>query len=341
MTSVGNVLGSPSFLVHSVIIDPTSGTNPVSTAAYYTLGSNAWELGAGRKPGADHMDDVQAAILFHRHLGSLYASRQPYDNPSNPVKTLPDSLYLTGKPAFFGALPWPWVDPGGAVKVHTLPAKDRYEAGVPVPYLRVASISPVAGSTEGGTTVTSRGSQFEAGTTVSVGGVEATGVVVAKPTSLTAVTGARATGLADVTVVLPGPRSAILSQGFFYAPPPTPTSFYTLVPCRLVDTRAGEAPALGASERRVWTVTNKCFVPATARALALNVTVATPAAAGHVRLAPGNCLTDSSAINFNLGQTRANNAMVMLATDATGTLAATNRSSGPVHLVLDVSGYFQ
>jgi hypothetical protein len=31
----------------------------------------------------------------------------------------------------------------------------------------------------------------------------------------------------------------------------------------------------------------------------------------------------------------------MLATDDTGRMAATNGSSGTVHLVLDVSGYFQ
>ena len=41
--------------------------------------------------------------------------------------TLPDSLYLTAKPAFFGDLPWPWVDPLGSTKLHTLPAKRRYE----------------------------------------------------------------------------------------------------------------------------------------------------------------------------------------------------------------------
>jgi len=176
---------------------------------------------------------------------------------------------------------------------------------------------------------------------VTIGGVEATGIAVAKPTSLTAVTGAHATGLADVTVTNSGPRSATLAQGFFYVPPPTPADYYTLTPCRLVDTRAVQAPALAASERRVWTVTSRCGVPATAKAVALNVTVTGPAASGHIRLAPGNGLTESSAINFSPGQTRANNATVMLATDDTGGVAATNRSTGPVHLILDVSGYFQ
>ena len=56
---------------------------------------------------------------------------------------------------------------------------------------------------------------------------------------------------------------------------------------------------------------------------------------------PGNGLTESSAINFSPGQTRANNAVVMLATDDTGGLAATNGSNGTVHIILDVSGYFQ
>jgi hypothetical protein len=44
---------------------------------------------------------------------------------------LPDSLYLHRKPAFFGTLVWPWVDALGATKVHTLPAKARYDAGTP------------------------------------------------------------------------------------------------------------------------------------------------------------------------------------------------------------------
>lgn len=207
---------------------------------------------------------------------------------------------------------------------------------------QVTSISPVSGPIAGGTTVTITGTGFVAGSTVAIGGVAATGVVVAGSTSLTAVTGAHATGLADVTVTIPGPRSATLAQGFFYAPPPTPADYYTLTPCRLVDTRLAQAPALAASERRVWTLTGgSCGVPATATAVAVNVTVTGATAQGHIRLAPGNGLTDTSSLNFSPGQTRANNAVIMLATDATGGVAATNRSAGTVHLILDVAGYFE
>ena len=208
--------------------------------------------------------------------------------------------------------------------------------------LQVASISPVSGPVAGGTTVTIRGSGFVAGATVAIGGVAATGVVVGGSTSLTAVTGAHATGLADVTVTIPGPRSATLAQGFFYATDAAPADFYTLAPCRVVDTRGGQAPALAASERRVFTVTEgTCGVPATATAVSVNVTVTGAVAPGNVRLAPGNGLTESSALNFVAGVTRANSALVRLATDGTGGVSATNRSSGPVHVILDVSGYFE
>jgi len=208
--------------------------------------------------------------------------------------------------------------------------------------LQITSVSPVSGPIAGGTTVTVRGYGFVAGATVTVGGVAATGVVVAGSTSLTAVTGAHATGLADLTVSIPGPRSATFAQGFFFAPPPSPANYYTLTPCRLVDTRGSQAPALAPSERRVFAITGvACGVPATAKAVAVNVTVTGAAAPGHIRMAPGNGLSDSSAINFSPGQTRANNGVVLLATDGTGGVSATNRSAGAAHLILDVSGYFE
>jgi len=49
--------------------------------------------------------------------------------PAN--STLPSSMYLSGKPAFFGTMVWPWVEPLGATKLYALPAKARYDAGTP------------------------------------------------------------------------------------------------------------------------------------------------------------------------------------------------------------------
>jgi hypothetical protein len=45
-------------------------------------------------------------------------------------QTLPDSLYLPSKPAFFGNSIWPWVDPTGTAKTYTLPAKARFDLEV-------------------------------------------------------------------------------------------------------------------------------------------------------------------------------------------------------------------
>jgi hypothetical protein len=45
-------------------------------------------------------------------------------------QTIPNSLYLTSAPAFFGNNPWPWVDPSTGT-TYTLPAKARFDAGTP------------------------------------------------------------------------------------------------------------------------------------------------------------------------------------------------------------------
>jgi hypothetical protein len=47
------------------------------------------------------------------------------------AQALPNSMYLSGKPAFFGSYTWPWVDGPGPTKLFTLPARARYDAGTP------------------------------------------------------------------------------------------------------------------------------------------------------------------------------------------------------------------
>ena len=325
---VGNVLGTAGRMTGWVYEEALLGCTAI------------WRLGYDPIHWEQDTDPMVLSTVL-RDGNFDYVTNSVVWDPANADHNLPSSLYLTSKPTFFGSLPWPWVDPTGATKLYTLPAKARFDAGIPIPRVQVTSVTPVSGPIGGGTTVSIRGSGFMSGAEVNFGGVAATGVVVTGPATLTAVTVPHATGLADVTVTIPGPHSATLAQAFFYAPTPTPLDYFTLTPCRLVDTRSSEAPALGAFERRVWTVAGRCGVPLTAKALVLNVTVVGPTAPGHIRLAPGNGLTETSAINFSPGQTRANNAIAMLSTDDTGTLAATNRSTGTVHLILDVSGYFQ
>jgi hypothetical protein len=121
-----------------------------------------------------------------------------------------------------------------------------------------------------------------------------------------------------------------------------PVSFYTVAPCRAYDSRS---PAW-ASPLRAGTYTQlalggRCGIPATAKAVSLNVTVVSPSAGGHLRLYPsGTPRPATSSLNFASGQTRANNAVVSLGVDG-AMVVYVGQPSGTVHVVLDVNGYFQ
>ncbi len=111
-------------------------------------------------------------------------------------------------------------------------------------------------------------------------------------------------------------------------------------PARLLDTRSGDgAPrqAVAAGQSLVLQVRGRSGVPARASAVALNVTVVSPQAAGFVSVAP-QATTASSNLNFVRGQVSPNLVLTDLAPD--GTVTLTNGSSAPLHLLADVQGWF-
>jgi hypothetical protein len=135
-------------------------------------------------------------------------------------------------------------------------------------------------------------------------------------------------------------------------PDPTPRQLYTLAPCRLLDTRLAASqpapgtlggPILGANAERIITAIGRCGIPSGARALTGNVTVVNPTAVGDLRLYPGDSgPPNASTINFGPARTRANNAILLLSLSGTGTLAIRNDTPGAsVHVIIDVSGYFE
>ncbi|MES1244716.1 MAG: IPT/TIG domain-containing protein [Acidobacteriota bacterium] len=208
----------------------------------------------------------------------------------------------------------------------------------------VISISPRSGTTHGGTPIVITGGDFQSGATVSIGDVPATVVSVAGNT-IKATTGAHATGTVSVSVTNPDNRSGTLSDSYFYDPPSEALSFYTVIPCRLVDTRNPNAPlggpSLGAGTLRVFTAIGSCGIPAGAKSLSVNITVPAPTVSGFLSLYPGNAIPmGTSSLNFSAGQTRANNALIKLSTDGLGTLAVQNGASGNVDVIVDVNGYF-
>jgi hypothetical protein len=125
-----------------------------------------------------------------------------------------------------------------------------------------------------------------------------------------------------------------------------PTEYFTVLPpCRLVDTRqpGPSSGALAFGTSRTFTVVGGACaaVPASATAVAFNATVTGATAAGNCRLYPGPETPQVSTINFAAGQTRANNAIVPLGAGGTVTALCSGGAPGTVHLVLDVSGYFE
>ncbi len=122
------------------------------------------------------------------------------------------------------------------------------------------------------------------------------------------------------------------------------TSFYTVSPCRLIDTRDSNGPfggpALAGGATRVVAMAGRCGISTVAVAVSANVTVVGPTADGHLTIYPtGSPLPLASTINYRAGQVRANNALI--ATGAGGAMSVFGgQSSGTVHFVVDVNGYF-
>ncbi|HTO86249.1 MAG TPA: S8 family serine peptidase [Thermoanaerobaculia bacterium] len=129
-------------------------------------------------------------------------------------------------------------------------------------------------------------------------------------------------------------------------PTPLADSFYTVAPCRALNTRTADAPALVAGATRTFVLAGapigNCTIPGTAKAVSVNITVTQPSTGGDLRLFPGGTPSPPlvSTINYGLGQTRANNAIVVLG--PSGDLSVKcDQAFGTVEFILDVNGYFQ
>jgi ELWxxDGT repeat protein len=124
-----------------------------------------------------------------------------------------------------------------------------------------------------------------------------------------------------------------------------PQSFFTLNPCRLIDTRMASGPlggpALVAGLTRTFKVVEECGIPVSARALSLNVTLVAADAPGHLVLHPSRTpMPATSVTNYSPGVTRANNLVSEI--DHLGNLdAVSKQATGTVHLIVDVNGYYE
>jgi PKD repeat protein len=128
--------------------------------------------------------------------------------------------------------------------------------------------------------------------------------------------------------------------------PEVPSDFWTLAkPCRLLDTRS-TTPLLSSDPPRVFSVASNaaCPIPATAVAIAANVTAVNPTGPGFFVLYPGNYYPPAtSSVSLDPRHpARSSFAILPVSTDGRATFAARFGSDrqASAHLILDVSGYF-
>lgn len=143
-----------------------------------------------------------------------------------------------------------------------------------------------------------------------------------------------------VVVALPTPSS-----------PAGPFQYHSLTPCRVADTRNADGPSGGPilvdMGTRNFPVQGLCGVPVGATAVTVNVTAVGPTGQGYLTLYPSGIPRPVvSNLNFSAGEPAlGNGAIVPLADQGMEPLdlAVFSRvaTGGTVHMVLDVTGYFQ
>jgi hypothetical protein len=127
-------------------------------------------------------------------------------------------------------------------------------------------------------------------------------------------------------------------------PPLGATQFFTVPPCRAVDTRNADGPEGGptfsAGLTRAFNIAGLCGVPVNATGISLNVTVAGATTKSWLTIFPGTgTVPTANSISFNASASRANNVTLGL---TNGALSVKNRqTTGTVDVILDVNGYYK
>jgi uncharacterized repeat protein (TIGR03803 family) len=289
------------------VITPGMGSVTVNTASNCTAGYAA-------STGISLTANPLAGYSFTGWSGSGGTFSSSSTNPT--TFTITGNATVT---ATFGALP-----------------------GTPV----VTGVLPRVGPVSGGTRVTLTGTGFQPGATITIGGTAAGSVVFVSSTSLTATTPPRPVGPADVAVTNPGgAASLMLPNGFLYTTSGGAPRFYTIVPCRVLDTRNSNGPfggpPLAAGSVRSFSIPGgSCSIPADAAAVVLNATIADATDPGTLTIFPGSGpIPGTNTISFVPGKNRANNVVLGL---VGGVLTVKNfQSTGSINLIVDVNGYFK
>ena len=125
---IGNVLGRTGQMSGWVYDDPSMAGNSASWRDHVL-----WKLGYDPERWGMVPDPQVLSTILRGGNFDYLTNIVHWENLAQ--QTLPNSLYLSAKPAFFGTNVWPWVDPAGSTKLYLLPAQQRYNTilagGVP------------------------------------------------------------------------------------------------------------------------------------------------------------------------------------------------------------------
>ena len=189
-----------------------------------------------------------------------------------------------------------------------------------------------------------------AAVTVSGGLAQAAGLYRFSAAARLAAAGTATPTAGVLTLDLPA-RSATLAVVPLPAttpPLPSATFFHPASPCRVLDTRNPNGPlggpALAAGARRDFVVPGVCGIPTSAVSVSANVTVTGPTSGGSLTAFPADLAQApvANTLSIRLGTTRANNAVLLLARDGSGTVALANDlPTGNFHVIVDVNGWWE
>ena len=121
---------------------------------------------------------------------------------------------------------------------------------------------------------------------------------------------------------------------------PAGAIYRAITPTRLVDTRLAQAPKLAAGDTRPFVLRGLGGVPneASVTAVIANVASVGPTGGGYLTTFPtGGAIPDTSTVNFEPGQDRANLSFITLGTNGQSSVFA---FGAPTHVLIDVAGYF-
>ncbi len=125
-------------------------------------------------------------------------------------------------------------------------------------------------------------------------------------------------------------------------PVSAPSSFVSIKPCRIADTREARGPfggpSLAANSTRTFSiVSSNCNIPSSATAFSLNITVVPRGPLSYITAWPsGQSQPFVSTLNSTDGRVKANAAII----DAGSNKAVSFFATDPTDLVVDITGYF-